>query len=223
MEAMALIPMEQPSRFDADSVPRCARRGPARRCHTRHGPVARDTARARYTEGRIGNRHVPAYVDEPGVDPAQDTETYASLTVNGKPPVDRCPLHLAIRQGPRVHSAEIAVHFRPLPRYLLDQWPAAEPNVLRIGLTAPTSGSRRRSTARSAPPRPESSRRRHIRASIQAYANLILAMLRNDPMLFIRGDEAEESWRSSTPSWRHGREVRCRCRSTSRDRLPPGV
>lgn len=34
-------------------------------------------------------------------------------------------------------SAEIAIQFRPLPRYLLDQWPGVEPNVLRIGLTEP--------------------------------------------------------------------------------------
>jgi NADPH-dependent 2,4-dienoyl-CoA reductase/sulfur reductase-like enzyme len=32
-----------------------------------------------------------------------------------------------------------------------------------------------------------------------AYANLILEMLKNDPMLFIRGDEAEEAWRIIDP------------------------
>ena len=29
------------------------------------------------------------------------------------------------------------MHFRALPRYLTDQWPGVEPNVLRIGLTEP--------------------------------------------------------------------------------------
>ena len=32
-----------------------------------------------------------------------------------------------------------------------------------------------------------------------AYANLILEMLRSDPTLFIRGDEAEEAWRVIDP------------------------
>lgn len=32
-----------------------------------------------------------------------------------------------------------------------------------------------------------------------AYANLILEMLKNDPMLFIRGDEADEAWRIVDP------------------------
>ena len=39
------------------------------------------------------------------------------------------------------------------------------------------------------------------------YANLILEMLKNDPMLFIRGDEAEESWRLIDPilsAWARG-------------------
>ena len=31
------------------------------------------------------------------------------------------------------------------------------------------------------------------------YANLILEMLRGDPMLLIRGDEAEEAWRIVDP------------------------
>jgi glucose-6-phosphate 1-dehydrogenase len=33
-----------------------------------------------------------------------------------------------------------------------------------------------------------------------AYAHLILEMLMNDPMLLIRGDEAEEAWRIIDPA-----------------------
>ena len=46
---------------------------------------------------------------------------------------------------------------------------------------------RRLDKARTRPPR------------FTAYAHLILEMLRGDPMLFIRGDEAEESWRIVDP------------------------
>jgi glucose-6-phosphate 1-dehydrogenase len=96
-------------------------------------------------------------------------------------------------------SAEIAIHFRPLPRYLPGQWPGVEPNVPRIGLTGPcvrlsttlngpecTAGIRRLG-ARPVPPR------------FTACAHLILEMLNSDPMLFIRGDEAEEAWRIIDP------------------------
>src|SRR5690606_9567892 len=37
--------------------------------------------RARYTEGRVGRRNIPNYVDEPGVDPDRRTETLAEITV----------------------------------------------------------------------------------------------------------------------------------------------
>ena len=35
-----------------------------------------------------------------------------------------------------------------------------------------------------------------------AYAHLVAEMLNNDPMLFIRGDEAEEAWRIVEPVMR---------------------
>ena len=82
MEAMALVLMEQPARLDADSF-RGVRVEGLRAVAT---PVAErlpsSTVRARYTAGTIGTREVPSHVDEPGVDPSRNTETYASLTVD---------------------------------------------------------------------------------------------------------------------------------------------
>ena len=39
--------------------------------------VQRQSVRARYGAGRIGERRIPAYVDEEGVDPDRGTETFA--------------------------------------------------------------------------------------------------------------------------------------------------
>src|SRR3712207_7153121 len=39
--------------------------------------VEHRTVRARYGPGRIGERDIPAYVEEEGVDPARETETFA--------------------------------------------------------------------------------------------------------------------------------------------------
>jgi glucose-6-phosphate 1-dehydrogenase len=208
MEALALILMEQPSRFDAYSV-RDVRVEALRAVATpSSGRIRDDTTRARYTGGSIGSRHVPAYVDEPGVDPARDTETYASLTV-GVESSRWSGVPFTLRSGKALASdtAEVAVHFRPLPRYLLDQWPAAEPNVLRIGLTRPYV---RLSATFNGPERTAETQELAARTSaprFSAYANLVLAMLHNDPMLFIRGDEAEESWRVVDPvvaAWARG-------------------
>ena len=96
-------------------------------------------------------------------------------------------------------SAEIVLRFRPLPDYVLRRWPGVESNTLRLGLTEPyvrlgtTLNGPEWSTiacnleARSAEPR------------FAAYAHLVLQMLRGEPMLFIRGDEAEEAWRIVDP------------------------
>ena len=138
MEAMALVLMEQPARIDADSF-RGVRVEALRAVATPAAERMRsDTVRARYTAGTIGTRQVPSYVDEPGVDPSRNTETYASLTVDvDSPRWAGVPFTLRSGKALAADSAEIAIHFRPLPRYLLDQWPGVEPNVLRIGLTEP--------------------------------------------------------------------------------------
>ena len=83
MEVLSLWwPMEQPARLDADSFRGGSGRGASRRRHPlRESGCSRATVRARYTAGTIGARKVPSYVDEPGVDPSRDTETYAALTL----------------------------------------------------------------------------------------------------------------------------------------------
>jgi glucose-6-phosphate 1-dehydrogenase len=162
--------------------------------------MSSQTVRARYTAGTIGSRRVPSYVDEPGVDPSRNTETYASLTVGvDSPRWAGVPFTLRSGKALAADSAEIAIHFRPLPRYLLDQWPGVEPNVLRLGLTEPYV---RLATTLNGPERTAESRELEAHSTapgFTAYTHLILEMLNSDPMLFIRGDEAEEAWRIIDP------------------------
>ncbi len=200
MEAMALVLMEQPARIDADSF-RGVRVESLRAVATPAAETMRSqTVRARYTAGTIGSRRVPSYVDEPGVDPSRNTETYASLTVGvDSPRWAGVPFTLRSGKALAADSAEIAIHFRPLPRYLLDQWPGVEPNVLRLGLTEPYV---RLATTLNGPKRTAESRELEAHSTaprFTAYAHLILEMLNSDPMLFIRGDEAEEAWRIIDP------------------------
>jgi glucose-6-phosphate 1-dehydrogenase len=204
MEAMALVLMEEPARLDQHSF-RGVRVEALRAIATPSDrTMSADTVRARYTAGTIGSRHVPAYVDEPGVEPGRNTETYASLTVNvNNSRWSGVPFTLRSGKALPADSAEIAIHFRPIPDHLLAQWPGAAPNVLRIGLSDPYV---RLSTNLNGPEpgQPES---RHLeltstRSPLTPYANLIQQMLNNDPMLFIRDDEAEESWRVVDPVMR---------------------
>jgi glucose-6-phosphate 1-dehydrogenase len=206
MEVLALVLMEQPARID-DASFRGARVEALRAVATPPAEtMTRDTVRARYTAGTISDRQVPSYVDEPGVDPGRRTETYASLTVQvDNPRWSGVPFTLRSGKALPDNAAEIAVHFRPLPRYLLDRWPGVEPNVLRLGLTEPYV---RLGTTLNGPNRTAESHELAVRTSEAghtAYANLILNMLNCDATLFIRGDEAEESWRIIDPvmnAWR---------------------
>jgi glucose-6-phosphate 1-dehydrogenase len=200
MEAMSLVAMEEPARLDAVSF-RNSRVEALRNITT---PTLTDiragTIRARYTAGAIGDRQVPAYVDEPGVDPARGTETYAAITLSlqnrrwaGVP--------FALRSGKSMPAdmAEIAIHFRPLPPHLFDLNVDLPANVLRIGLMEPyvrldttINGSDSQLVQQELEmlaPQPQRG----------AYANLILEMCHNRPTLFIRGDEAEEAWRIIDP------------------------
>ena len=113
MEVMALVLMEQPAKIGPGSH-RAVRVEALRAVATPTAERMRtDTVRARYTAGMIGPRHVPAYVDEPGVDPSRNTETYASLTRRrGQPTVGRGAVHPAFRQGPQ---GQLSRDRHPLP------------------------------------------------------------------------------------------------------------
>ena len=200
MEAMALVLMEQPARLDPDSFR--GNRVEALRAVPTPSPefIPGHTVRARYSAGTIGSRHVPSYVDEPRVNPARGTETYASLTLQvNSPRWEGVPFTLRSGKALPAEAAEIAIHFRPLPRYMTDDWPGIEPNVLRIGLAEPYV---RLATAITSPDRPPEMRELETNATAPQrtpYANLILMMLGSNPTLFIRGDEAGESWRIIDP------------------------
>jgi len=200
MEVMALVLMEQPAKLGPGSH-RSVRVEALRAVAT---PTAErmcsDTVRARYTAGVIGSRQVPSYVDEPGVDPGRNTETYASLTVDVENPRwSGVPFTLCSGKALEADMAEIVIHFRPLPQYLIAQWPGVEPNALRIGLREPYV---RLTTTLNGPERTAERRELEARSTtprFTAYAHLIQEMLKGDPMLFITGDEAEEAWRIVDP------------------------
>lgn len=200
MEALALVLMQQPARLDPHSFR--GNRVEAMRAVPTPTPesIRSHTIRARYSAGTIGSRHVPSYVDEPGVDPARGTETYASLILEvNSPRWEGVPFTLRSGKALAADAAEIAIHFRPLPRYVADLWPGIEPQVLRIGLEDPYV---RLATALTSPDRPPEMNELEMTATPPQrtpYANLILMMLSSNPTLFIRGDEAEESWRIIDP------------------------
>src|SRR5262249_417294 len=97
--------------------------------------VVRRTRRARYVAGRIGDRDIPAYADEEGVDPGHRTETFAEAELeldNWRWP--GTDFRLRTGKALRRDRMEVAVRFRPVPHLPFAHTGAELPNVLRFGL-----------------------------------------------------------------------------------------
>ncbi|MGV9344089.1 glucose-6-phosphate dehydrogenase [Streptomyces spiralis] len=163
--------------------------------------IAHRTRRARYLSGRIGDHTVPAYVDEEGVNPRRHTETFAEVELE----LDSwrwSGTTFRLRSGKALGQdrKEVAVRFRSVPHLPFGHEGAALPNVLRFGLepegmTLDMTGIGSRAQALT----PLSLTARMEPPALPAYGRLLLDVMRGDPALSIRGDEAEQAWRVLTP------------------------
>jgi glucose-6-phosphate 1-dehydrogenase len=157
------------------------------------------TRRARYAAGRIGDRAVPAYVDEDGVDPAHRTETFAEIELeldNWRWPGTTFRLRAAKAIGR--DRKEVAVRFREVPHLPLPA--VVEPNVIRFGLDPESLRLELYGVGRQpGAPEPLTLAAELPPPALPAYGQLIREVLRGNAALSIRGDEAEESWRVVAP------------------------
>ncbi|MFE2110387.1 glucose-6-phosphate dehydrogenase [Kitasatospora sp. NPDC059463] len=163
--------------------------------------VLHRTRRARYLPGKAGERAVPAYADEEGVDPGRRTETFAEVELE----LDSwrwSGTRFRLRSGKALGEdrKEVAVRFRPVPHLPFGEGREAAPNVLRFalepeGLALDLTGIGTRAHELA----PLSLTARMDPAELPAYGRLLLDVLKGDPALSIRGDEAEEAWRVLEP------------------------
>jgi glucose-6-phosphate 1-dehydrogenase len=163
--------------------------------------IVRGTCRGQYTAGRIGDRDIPAYVDEDGVDPAHRTETYAEIQLkldNWRWPDTK--FRLRTGKALRRNRKEVAVHFRQVPHLPFGHSGDEVPNLLRFGLDPENVSLEITGVG----PRARTLTSMSLAAQIEppellAYGQLLHAVLSGDTALAIRGDEAEESWRVVEP------------------------
>lgn len=202
LQILCLLAMEPPPTFGERDL-RDARYGVLRAIATPDGDtIRRDTIRARYTAGTVGDRDVPDYVAEDGVDPQRGIETFAQVTL----PVRNwrwagVPFTLRSGKAQREDRAEALIHLRQVPHTAFADYRDCRPNVIRIGLDPPSLSAHINindgtelvglepvalHTSLPAPPLP-------------AYASLIRDVLAGDATLAVRGDEAEEAWRIMQP------------------------
>ncbi|SOC56607.1 glucose-6-phosphate dehydrogenase [Ornithinimicrobium cerasi] len=207
LEILAFFAMEAPATMHADEV-RSLKAQVLRSVHPwGHDPV-KGSRRARYTAGSVDGRRVPDYAAEEGVDAGRQTETLAELVVQ----LDNARwagVPFILRSGKALGSPrkEVVVTFRPpahVPTGLED---TVEPDRLVLELKP---GAVTLDLSMNAEGNPFELEQKELHAELGKprmlpYGEVLGAILDGDPLLTIRGDEAEELWRIVEPvlqAWR---------------------
>ncbi|MDO8988806.1 MAG: glucose-6-phosphate dehydrogenase [Sideroxyarcus sp.] len=203
-QLLCLVAMEPPVNYDADDI-----RGKKADVLRAVRPITHDmvsafAARGQYAEGWIQGAKLPAYRDEPKVDPHSNTETYAALKLY----IDNwrwqgVPFYL--RTGKRLAAgvSEISIRFRDVPHRA---FPASaglnsQPTRLVIQLS-PEQGIVLKFMAKEPGPmlrlRPVDMRFCYSQAfQVEvpaAYETLLWDVMVGDATLFMRTDQVEAAW-----------------------------
>ena len=207
LQILALVAMDPIAAVNARDL-RDAKAQVLRACQAWHGDPAAASKRARYTAGSIEGRDIPNYTDEPGVDPARNTETLAELTVE----VDNwrwagVPFRLRSGKALTERRKEVRITFKPLPHLPTGLHGDASPDQLRL-VMQPDHVSLEMNM--NGPDDPFDLDRVALTADLNpgrlpAYGEVLAGMLDGDPLLSVRGDTAEECWRIVDPvldAWR---------------------
>lgn len=206
---MALVAMEPPSSLDAEDL-RGSMAQVLRATGVFKGDAATFSRRARYTAGSIGRRKIPAYVNEPGVDPENHTETLAEVTLGienwrwaGVPFILRSGKALAEKRK------EIIITFKDVPHLPAGLSGALGPAALRISLSPENICLDLNINGEGDPftlDRVELSAQ-FAAGALAPYGEVLGGLLGNDPTLSVRADVIEQCWRIVKPvlaSWKKG-------------------
>jgi glucose-6-phosphate 1-dehydrogenase len=210
LQLLCLVAMDRPAALDAKELrDRKVDLLRAVRAPTPAEVPAR-TCRARYGAGRIGERHLPDYTAEPGVDPARQTETFAEVTLFVDSDRWRgVPFRLRTGKALATDRREMAIRFLPVPDRVFggqEEPPlnrlafqmAPDRMVLDLALNGAGDPFCLEAAALDLTLAPQ---------DLSAHARLLVEALEGDPALSIRGDEAEECWRIVEPivaEWNRG-------------------
>jgi glucose-6-phosphate 1-dehydrogenase len=207
LQVLALVAMEPPASYDADSI-RTEKVKVLRSIRPIRGEdVAHDTVRGQYARSDDGQQ--PGYREEPGVDPHSRTETFAGLRMW----VDNwrwadVPFYLRTGKKLAKKVSEVVVRFRPAPHPILDtvEGDRPTPNALVLKIQ-PQEGISLFFEAKVPGMRGElrpvsmdfDYKSAFQRESPEAYQRLLLDAMVGDATLFAREDEVVAAWTLITP------------------------
>ena len=211
MQLMALIAMEEPTSFDAESLR--IEKLKVLRSVARPSRLDQTTARGQYVAGWAGGEKVPGFLEEEGIKKSSTTETFAAVRLDietrrwaGVP----FYLRTGKRLGRRV--TEVAVVFKAAPHQpfsatateeltqnaLVVRVQPDEGMTIRFGAKVPGTAMEIRDVNMDF-----AYGGSFTEASPEAYERLILDVLLGDPPLFPRHEEVELSWQILDPVLDH--------------------
>jgi len=206
LQVMALLLIDPVSRVDEREL-RSAK-AEVLRATRLYGSPRTASRRARYTAGDLGGRRLPAYTREPGVEAARRTETLAEVTLE----VDTwrwAGVPVTLRSGKALGRPrkEAVVTLKPTPHLPKGLVGHNTPDQITIGFKPArlafhldVSGPGDPFDLESADPEAALAE-----GALPAYGEVLAGLLDGDPLLAVRGDNAEECWRIVEPvldAWR---------------------
>ncbi|MCW2986055.1 MAG: zwf [Conexibacter sp.] len=209
LQLLCNVAMEPPVHFEADEIR--DEKVKVLRSVIKPTPESVDdiAVRAQYSRGTIGGQDVKGYLEEDGVPPDSNTETYAAIRLE----IDNwrwagVPFYLRTGKSLARKVTEIAITLKPVPHLAFQQDGSVgvRPNQLiltmqpnegvSLSLGAKIPGTRMRI-------RPVNMEFLYgtsfMSQSPEAYERLILDAMRGDATLFTRNDEVEAQWEICDP------------------------
>ncbi|MFT4210609.1 MAG: glucose-6-phosphate dehydrogenase [Microbacterium sp.] len=209
LQVLAIVAMEEPATLHEVDI-RDATTAALRATHVWEDNPVHFSWRAQYTAGDAGGEHLPAYADEPGVDPRRHTETLAQAAFEVRT-TRWAGVPFTLRSGKALGAAthEIVLRFRPV-RHLPDGFTGDAPgSVLRFSLGPDTMSLELNVNGGEDPLELTRSTMTSDlgTGALRAYADVLANILDGDAALAVRGDAAEQCWRIVQPvldAWHRG-------------------
>jgi glucose-6-phosphate 1-dehydrogenase len=211
MELLALVALEPPSSFEADSV----RREKLKVWRAIPPVPILNTIRGQYGPGLVNGQRVIGYRDEERVDPESGTETYAALRLE----IENwrwagVPFYLRAGKRLKKRATEISIQFKQPPLLIFNRMTSGSgpcneilPNLLTIRIQ-PDEGIALRFGAK-VPTTPDMNvcpvymdfdyETAFGKSSANGYERLLLDAMLGDQTLFSHRDGVETTWALYTP------------------------
>ena len=209
MQVLSLTLMEPPGSVDAQGIRDEKVKALRSVVIPTQDQVLTDVVRAQYDSGWSEGSAVPAYRQEPDVDPKSQTETYVAMKLY----VDNwrwAGVPFYIRTGKRLpkRTTEVAMQFQGVPHLAFSAAESRElrPNALvmriqpdegvslRFGAKVPGQAFKVRDVLMDM-----SYGASFLEEAPEAYERLLLDAMAGDPTLFIRSDEVDQAWQIVDP------------------------